>query len=94
MYPSIAARKLGPMIYTQLAQCLPPDLNSLLSLACVADALNLLYIAYKGFRRVRGPAATQAICLKICKRPMIITAVFTNGILPLTAMYHSLFCDM
>ena len=26
-------------------------------LACVADALNLLYI---GFRRVRGPAATQA----------------------------------
>ena len=27
--------------------------------ACVADALNLLYI-YKGFRRVRGPAATQA----------------------------------
>ena len=26
-------------------------------LACVADALNLLY---KGFRRVRGPAATQA----------------------------------
>ena len=30
-------------------------------LACVADALNLLYIGlYKGFRRVRGPAATQA----------------------------------
>ena len=31
-------------------------------IACVADALNLLYIdgLYKGFRRVRGPAATQA----------------------------------
>ena len=30
-----------------------------LSLACVADALNLLYIdgLYKGLRRVRGPAA-------------------------------------
>ena len=33
-------------------------------LACVADALNLLYIAYKGFRRVRGPAATKAICVR------------------------------
>ena len=35
-------------------------------LACVADALNLLYIAYglyKWFRRVRGPAATQATFL-------------------------------
>ena len=30
-------------------------------IACVADALNLLYIyIYKWFRRVRGPAATQA----------------------------------
>ena len=33
-------------------------------LACVADALNLLYID-KGFRRVRGPAATQATQLQI-----------------------------
>ena len=34
------------------------------NLACVADALNLLYIAdyiYKWFSRARGPAATQAI---------------------------------
>ena len=30
--------------------------------ACVADALNILYRGlYKWFRRVRGPAATQAI---------------------------------
>ena len=28
--------------------------------ACVANALNLLYRLYKWFRRVRGPAATQA----------------------------------
>ena len=35
-------------------------------IACVADALNLLYIGlYKGFRRVRGPAATQAMGLLI-----------------------------
>ena len=35
-----------------------PNVN--VSIACVADALNLLYGLYKWFRRVRGPAATQA----------------------------------
>ena len=34
----------------------------ILLIACVADTLNLLYRdgLYKWFRRVRGPAATQA----------------------------------
>ena len=33
--------------------------NAYNEIACVADALNLLYRLYKWFRRVRGPAAKQ-----------------------------------
>ena len=36
------------------------DENVPFQIACVADALNLLYGLYKWFRRVRGPATTQA----------------------------------
>ena len=41
-------------------------------LACVADTLNLLYTGlYKWFRRVRGPAATQATQYLLSANAMI-----------------------
>ena len=41
--------------------------------ACVADALNILYRGlYKWFRRVRGPAATQAIISESLVRGILV----------------------
>ena len=40
------------------------------NIACVANALNL----YKGFRRVRGPAATQAKKIQEQKKKSLLVA--------------------
>jgi len=48
-------------------------------IACVADALNLLY---KGFRRVGGPAATQvsnvSVCHSMCQLPKFFPSKLTK----------------
>ena len=44
----------------QLVTFRKQEFRSATWVTCVADALNLLYRLYKWFRRVRGPAATQA----------------------------------
>ena len=55
--------------------------------ACVADTLNLLYRLYKWLRQVRGPPATQAICLADILKFILGSEV--RGIKP-NHMYYSL----
>ena len=55
--------------------------------ACVANTLNLLYRLYKWLRQVRGPPATQAICLADILKFILGSEV--RGVKP-NHMYYSL----
>ena len=47
-------------------------------IACVADTLNLLYRLYKWFRRVRGPAATQATASQLTLSVTLVQSMANN----------------